>query len=33
MPMSYVAALIQNLPEDGKGWDDSTVPVDRLDGW
>ena len=32
MPMSTVAALVQNLPEDGKGWLDSTVPVDRLDG-
>ena len=32
MPMSYVAALVESLPVDGKGWIDSTVPVDRLDG-
>ena len=32
MPMSYVAALVESLPADGKGWIDSTVPVDRLDG-
>ena len=32
MPMSYVAALVESLPVDGKGWIDFTVPVDRLDG-
>ena len=32
MPMSYVSALVESLPEDEGGWIDSTVPVERLDG-